>query len=237
VDAPVERKLEGPPIEASASRSVSVCSGPCRGFGAQDVYSGAHGDSFLSFRIGRGRVVGGGRPQCVVVVSCGSSEVARPWLRRSRSGHSVALDVGPLLAWLAQPCKLHQFPQDLVSSTSSLFSHLQTVSSFPFLPLCPGIPQLPVMSGQQCLRRLPCVLSRAPILRASARAVNRLTAARSYSATSKASSSGLLSQASRYVVRLSSCIPCSTSCRRPGQLASQRPWSMEQTRNYGMLEG
>jgi hypothetical protein len=221
VDAPVERKLEGPPIEASASRSVSVCSGPCRGFGAQDVYSGAHGDSFLSFRIGRGRVVGGGRP----------------WLRRSRSGHSVALDVGPLLAWLAQPCKLHQFPQDLVSSTSSLFSHLQTVSSFPFLPLCPGIPQLPVMSGQQCLRRLPCVLSRAPILRASARAVNRLTAARSYSATSKASSSGLLSQASRYVVRLSSCIPCSTLCRRPGQLASQRPWSMEQTRNYGMLEG
>jgi hypothetical protein len=133
VDAPVERKLEGPPIEASASRSVFACSGPCRGFGAQDVYSGAHGDSFLSFRIGRGRVVSGGRRQCVVVVSCGSSEVARPWLRRSPSGHSVALDVGPLLAGPALPCKLHQFPQGLVSSTSSLFPHLQTVSSFLFL--------------------------------------------------------------------------------------------------------
>lgn len=70
---------------------------------------------------------------------------------------------------------------------------------FPCLPLCRGLPQLPVMSGQQCLRRLPCALRSVPVVRAGARAVNRLPAARSYSAVSKAASSGLLGQASRFV--------------------------------------
>jgi hypothetical protein len=68
VDAPVERKLEGPPVEASASQSVAVCSGRCGGVGAQYVYAGAHSDSVPSFRVGRGRVGGVVRPQCVVVV-------------------------------------------------------------------------------------------------------------------------------------------------------------------------
>jgi len=72
------------------------------------------------------------------------------------------------------------------------------------------------MSGQQCLRRLPCAVRAAPALRPGARAVNRLPAARTYSAVSRANSSGLLSQASK----------------RPGQLATQRLWSIEQTRSY-----
>ncbi|OAK99770.1 dihydrolipoyllysine-residue succinyltransferase [Phaeosphaeriaceae sp. SRC1lsM3a] len=72
------------------------------------------------------------------------------------------------------------------------------------------------MSGQQCLRRLPCAVSSVPVLRAGARAVNRLPAARSYSAITKASSSGLLSQVSR----------------RPGHLSTQRLWSAEQARSY-----
>ncbi|KAH7085559.1 dihydrolipoyllysine-residue succinyltransferase component of 2-oxoglutarate dehydrogenase-like protein complex [Paraphoma chrysanthemicola] len=72
------------------------------------------------------------------------------------------------------------------------------------------------MSGQQCLRRLPCAVRSVPALRAGARAANRMSAARSYSAISKATSSGLLRQASR----------------RPGQLTTQRLWSIEQTRSY-----
>ncbi|KAF2129986.1 dihydrolipoyllysine-residue succinyltransferase component of 2-oxoglutarate dehydrogenase-like protein complex [Dothidotthia symphoricarpi CBS 119687] len=72
------------------------------------------------------------------------------------------------------------------------------------------------MSGQQCLRRLPAAMRSVPAMRAGVRAVNRTPAQRSYSAVSKASSSGLLSQASR----------------RPGQLPSQRLWSLEQTRSY-----
>lgn len=70
---------------------------------------------------------------------------------------------------------------------------------FPCLPLCLCLPQLPVMSGQQCLRRLPCALRAVPAVRTGARAVNRLPAARNYSAVSRASSSGLLGQASRFV--------------------------------------
>ncbi|KAB2102999.1 Dihydrolipoyllysine-residue succinyltransferase component of 2-oxoglutarate dehydrogenase complex [Alternaria gaisen] len=69
------------------------------------------------------------------------------------------------------------------------------------------------MSGQQCLRRLPAAMRSVRALRASPRAI---PAARSYSAISKANSSGLLGQASR----------------RPGQLSSQRLWSLEQTRSY-----
>jgi hypothetical protein len=66
----------------------------------------------------------------------------------------------------------------------------------------------PVMSGQQCLRRLPCALRSVPALRAGARAVNRLPAARSYSAVSKASSSGLLGQAARCVRPSEPARPC-----------------------------
>ncbi|KAH6859908.1 dihydrolipoamide succinyltransferase [Alternaria alternata] len=69
------------------------------------------------------------------------------------------------------------------------------------------------MSGQQCLRRLPAAMRSVRALRASPRAI---PAARSYSAISKANSSGLLGQASR----------------RPGQLSSQRLWSLDQTRSY-----
>ncbi|KAH4193623.1 hypothetical protein HBH79_192290 [Parastagonospora nodorum] len=73
-----------------------------------------------------------------------------------------------------------------------------------------------IMSGQQCLRRLPCAVPSVPTLRAGARAVNRLPAARSYSAISKATSSGLMGQASR----------------RPGQLSTQQLWGVQQTRSY-----
>ncbi|KAF9701618.1 hypothetical protein EKO04_000566 [Ascochyta lentis] len=71
------------------------------------------------------------------------------------------------------------------------------------------------MSSQQCLRRLPSAM-RASALRAGARAVARTPAARSYSAISRATSSGLLSQVSR----------------RPAQLATQRLWTLDQTRGY-----
>jgi hypothetical protein len=74
-----------------------------------------------------------------------------------------------------------------------------------------------VMSGQQCLRRLPAAMRSVPALRAGARAASRTPTARSYSAVSKANTSGLLSQASK----------------RPGQLSSLRPWTLEQTRTYG----
>jgi hypothetical protein len=68
VDAPVESKLEGPPVEASASRSVTGCSGRHGGVGAQNVYSGAHGDSFLSFRMGGGGAIGVVVPRCRVLM-------------------------------------------------------------------------------------------------------------------------------------------------------------------------
>ncbi|KAF1843807.1 dihydrolipoyllysine-residue succinyltransferase component of 2-oxoglutarate dehydrogenase-like protein complex [Cucurbitaria berberidis CBS 394.84] len=72
------------------------------------------------------------------------------------------------------------------------------------------------MSGQQCLRRLPVAMRSVSALRTSARAVSKTPATRSYSAISRATSSGLMSQAAR----------------RPGQLSSQRLWSLEQTRSY-----
>ncbi|OAL45973.1 dihydrolipoamide succinyltransferase [Pyrenochaeta sp. DS3sAY3a] len=72
------------------------------------------------------------------------------------------------------------------------------------------------MASQQCLRRAPAALRSVQALRASARAVHRPAAARSYSAVSRATSSGLLSQASR----------------RPGQFTTQRLWALEQTRSY-----
>ncbi|CAO2656204.1 Nn.00g050070.m01.CDS01 [Neocucurbitaria sp. VM-36] len=72
------------------------------------------------------------------------------------------------------------------------------------------------MSGQQCLHRLPASMRTVSALRTSARALSRVPAARSYSAISKATSSGLMGQASR----------------RPGQLPSQRQWMLEQTRTY-----
>ncbi|KZM23386.1 Dihydrolipoyllysine-residue succinyltransferase [Ascochyta rabiei] len=71
------------------------------------------------------------------------------------------------------------------------------------------------MSSQQCLRRLPSAM-RASALRAGARAVARTPAQRSYSAISRAASSGLLSQASR----------------RPAQLATQRLCALDQIRGY-----
>ncbi|KAE8838993.1 2-oxoglutarate dehydrogenase complex E2 component [Pyrenophora teres f. teres] len=69
------------------------------------------------------------------------------------------------------------------------------------------------MSGQQCLRRLPAAMRSVRALRAAPRTI---PAARTYSAITKANSSGLLGQSSR----------------RPGQLSSQRLWTLEQTRNY-----
>jgi hypothetical protein len=58
----------------------------------------------------------------------------------------------------------------------------------------------PVMSGQQCLRRLPCAVRSVPALRAGARGLARLPAARGYSAVTKATCSGLLSQVARWVL-------------------------------------
>jgi hypothetical protein len=89
---------------------------------------------------------------------------------------------------------------------------------------------LPTMSGQQCLRRLPAAMRSVRALRASPRVV---PAARAYSAVSKANQSGLLGQASKWVPRMPPhhCAPL-TSHRRPGQLSSQRLWTLEQTRSY-----
>lgn len=76
MDAPVERKLEGPPVEASVSGSVAGRSGQRERDGAQDVYSGAHGDSMLCVRIGRGRGDGGWWSQCVSAALLRCCEVA-----------------------------------------------------------------------------------------------------------------------------------------------------------------
>jgi hypothetical protein len=89
MDAPVERELEGPPVEAPIYPSVAACSGPCGRAGAQNVYSGAHDDLCVASRGGRGRRVNGMGSQYVarpcrrrveVPVADGqSSEAARPW--------------------------------------------------------------------------------------------------------------------------------------------------------------
>ncbi|KAH7401537.1 putative Dihydrolipoyllysine-residue succinyltransferase component of 2-oxoglutarate dehydrogenase complex, mitochondrial [Pyrenochaeta sp. MPI-SDFR-AT-0127] len=88
------------------------------------------------------------------------------------------------------------------------------------------------MSGQQCLRRVPVALRSVPALRASVRAVKRTPAPRSYSAISKATSSGLIGQASAYATPLSGMEPWLTLDSRLGQLTSQRLWNLGQTRNY-----
>ncbi|KAL6705266.1 2-oxoglutarate dehydrogenase complex E2 component [Coniothyrium glycines] len=72
------------------------------------------------------------------------------------------------------------------------------------------------MSGQQCLRRLPAAVRVVPALRAGARAASRLSAARSYTAVSKASSSGLLGLASP----------------RPAHLSLHQSGRHEQIRSY-----
>ena len=70
---------------------------------------------------------------------------------------------------------------------------------FPFLLAVRLLP--PTMSSQQCLRHLPSAL-RSSALRAGARSAVRAPSARSYSAITRATSSGLLSQASKYVISL-----------------------------------
>ncbi|USP73309.1 Dihydrolipoyllysine-residue succinyltransferase component of 2-oxoglutarate dehydrogenase complex, mitochondrial [Curvularia clavata] len=69
------------------------------------------------------------------------------------------------------------------------------------------------MSGQHCLRRLPAALRSVRALRPSPRCMPQ---ARSYSAVTRASSSGLLGQASR----------------RPGHLSTLRLCALDQTRTY-----
>lgn len=78
----------------------------------------------------------------------------------------------------------------------------------------------PAMSSQQCLRRLPGAM-RASALRAGARSAVRAPAARSYSAISRATSSGLLSQVSRYAVPL--------DALRTQLSRSQTPWTARNT--------
>jgi hypothetical protein len=185
MDAPVEGQLEGPPVEAPASPSVAGHCGWCWKVGAQDVYSGAHGDAMLSFRIGRGRVVGGLWSQCVLTAMFRSSEVA------GLGGIRLAplTSNGAALSWPSIK-SLSRVPPRRAPCPYSFFSPLSLVA------------QPSIMSGQQCLRRLPCAMRSVPALRAGARAVNRLPAARSYSAISKATSSGLMSQVSRFVLPL-----------------------------------
>lgn len=77
MDAPVEGKLEGAPVEASASRSVAGYGGRRGRAGAQDVYSGAHGDATRCIRIGRQWRVGGLWSQCVSAASQGRFEAVR----------------------------------------------------------------------------------------------------------------------------------------------------------------
>lgn len=90
---------------------------------------------------------------------------------------------------------------------------------------------LPVMSGQQCLRRLPAAMRSVRALRASPRCT---PTARSYSALTKANSSGLLGQASRcrQLLHPTDMPSTDTPHRRPGQLSSQRLCALEQIRTY-----
>jgi hypothetical protein len=120
------------------------------------------------------------------------------------------------------------------SSTSRLAHPIFCSFLFPLSP-CPCLSDsLLTMSGQQCLRRLPAAMRTVPALRTASKAINRLPAARSYSAISKAASSGLLSQASRCADRLAIRSALTPDDRRPGQLSSQRLWTVEQTRSYGV---
>jgi hypothetical protein len=64
VDAPVERKLEGLPVEASARVSAFACSRRFIDDGAQDLDAGAHGNK------GPPRLVRGGKGVCVVWPQC-----------------------------------------------------------------------------------------------------------------------------------------------------------------------
>jgi hypothetical protein len=64
VNAPVERELEGLPVEASARASVFTCSRWPMDGGAQDLDAGAHGDK------GPPRLVRGGKGVCVVWPQC-----------------------------------------------------------------------------------------------------------------------------------------------------------------------
>ena len=91
--------------------------------------------------------------------------------------------------------QLQQFPHN--TSPISFCGFCPTHLASRFLCICLS----PTMSSQQCLRRLPSAL-RSSALRAGARSVIRAPAARNYSAISKATSSGLLSQVSRYAVPL-----------------------------------
>ena len=68
VDAPVERKLQRPPVKAPAGVSVSAGGGRRWGGGVQNVLLGAHGDGGPSSRVGGGRGVCDVWPQCLLVV-------------------------------------------------------------------------------------------------------------------------------------------------------------------------
>ena len=64
VDAPVERELEGLPVEASARASVFACSSWLRVGSAQDLDAGAHSGN------GPPGLVRGGKGGCVVWPQC-----------------------------------------------------------------------------------------------------------------------------------------------------------------------
>ncbi|CAI6338934.1 unnamed protein product [Periconia digitata] len=117
-------------------------------------------------------------------------------------------------------CSVKSIPSQIVSSPSST---PWSPTSIHFIPLlaCLSAVRPPVMSGQQCLRRLAASapLRSQPLMRASSRAARLSTssnATRSYSAVSRATSSGLLSQASR----------------RPGHLSPSHITLISQSRTY-----
>jgi hypothetical protein len=198
VDGPVEGQLQGPPVEASVQRQLLRIAG---GTGStHKTWMRALMATQAVVRVGRGGVGGGTRPQCVSsrpAASCRSCEVARLGARCCDGGG---------LAWLALLTSVQ--PEDGARSGAqlqSIPSHKSPRRGYTTHPLSL---LLPIMSGQQCLRRLPSAMRSVSNLRAGARAVNRLSAARSYSAVAKASSSGLLGQVSRFVSPLSSSWLC-----------------------------
>lgn len=144
-----------------------------------------------------------------VCVMCGRNASWSSWCCSSCWMRCRVLGIMATASWRLSPtgrsetselvpcCSFSQFPHN---TSPHLLLRLVPIlyiwSPFLAVHLLP-----PTMSSQQCLRRLPSAL-RSSALRAGARSAVRAPSARSYSAITRATSSGLLSQASKYVISL-----------------------------------
>lgn len=112
--------------------------------------------------------------------------------RRFRSGWDVRSLCSAASKAIASSLLPNQALQALQALRSLAPRRPSLCISFPFF--CPPA-YPPTMSGHHCLRRLPAAVRSVRALRPSPRC---MPATRSYSAVTRASSSGLLGQASRY---------------------------------------